>query len=46
MIIRQMYIIIDPEHILMQNMCIFAMVNCAVSLLLKLAQAIIQHCKF
>lgn len=46
MIIRQMYIIIDPEHIIMQNMYIFAIVYCAVSLLFRLAQAIVLHCKF
>lgn len=46
MIIRQMYIIIDPEQTLMQNICIFAVVNCAVFLVLKLVQAIILHYKF
>lgn len=40
------YIIIDPEHIILQNMCIFAIVYCAVSLLFRLAQAIVLHCKF
>lgn len=36
MMIKQMNITTDLEHILMQNMYIFAMVNSAVSLFLKL----------
>jgi len=45
-IIRLLYIITDPEHILMQNTCIFATISCTVSLLLKLVQAVILDYKF